>query len=58
MVSSQTRGELPLMLAVTTGCVSTKSSPNRIFTIAITSSPFSAPVDMPMKVLSECFMEE
>ena len=58
MVSSQTRGELPLQLPVVTGVASITSRPNRISHIAITSSAFRPEVVMPMKVLSECFMEE
>ena len=58
MVSSQTKGELPLQLPVTTGWSSMKSAPKRIAHISITSSAFLGLVVMPMKVLSECFIEE
>ena len=53
MVSSQTSGELPLQLPVTTARRSMTSAPNRIRHISITSSAFRGLVVMPMKVLSE-----
>ena len=53
MVSSQTSGELPLQLPVTTEWVSRYSSPNRMAHISSTSSAFWPEVVIPMKVLSE-----
>ena len=58
IVSSHTRGELPLQLPTTTGFVSMNSAPKRMAHMSSTSSAFLPEVVIPMKVLSECFMEE
>ena len=58
IVSSQTSGELPLQLPVVTGVSSITSRPKRISHMAMTSSAFLPLVVMPMKVLSEYFIEE
>ena len=58
MVASQTSGEFPLQLPVTTGWVSMNSAPNRIAHMSSTSSAFLPEVVIPMKVLSECFIDE
>jgi hypothetical protein len=58
MVASQTSGEVPLQLPVTTGWLSMNSAPNRIAHISSTSSAFRPEVVIPMNVLSECFIEE
>ena len=58
MVSSQTSGELPLQLPVTTGVFSITSRPKRISHISMTSSAFRPEVVMPMKVLSEYLIDE